>query len=149
MTTSVIGIILAAAGSVGAYFTWKNSAFRQRQLVEKQVDKEEEEHANAKAEIEAAVYGRDDAKVNQIVSNLLAPVLCLCVLSSVVGCSTSKPSVVYVPSDRRIESITNSFGVACKAVPDPVFAEMLVKITELENLKKERKVDARLSTTKN
>jgi len=149
MTTSIISILVAAAGSVGAYFAWKSSAYRQRQLAKKDVESEEADRASMKAQIEDAVYGRDDEKVNEIVSHILSPIMCFFVLSAVVGCSTAKPAVVYVASDRRIESITNSAGIACKAVPDPVFVEMLEKIQELKDLKKERKIDARLSTTKN
>jgi len=66
----------------------------------------------------------------------------------VAGCATGARTV-YVASDRRIESCTNTAGVACKAVPDAVFAEMLVTLKELENMKKERKVESRLSTPKN
>jgi len=145
MTTGILGILAAAAGSVGAYFAWKCSATRQRREAERKVDEEIRAFVASKAEIERAVYERDDDKLNQIVSKILAPAVCAALCASIVGCAANPPATVYVATDRRIESTTNSIGIACKAVPDPVFAEMLVRLQELDDLKREIKIDRRVS----
>ena len=73
------------------------------------------------------------------------PVLIISIaLTSLVGC-ISKTETVYIPTDRKIESCVNSLGISCKAVPDAVMVEMLEKIQELEELKREMKVDKRVS----
>jgi len=60
------------------------------------------------------------------------------------GCaSNTKP--VYIPTDRKIESCTNSIGISCKAVPDAVMVEMMEKLEELKALKLEQKVDKRVA----
>jgi len=67
----------------------------------------------------------------------------LLLLTFAFGCS-SAPKVTYIPTDRRIESCTNSLGIACKAVPNAVMEEMMVKLQELKDLKTEQKVDKRV-----
>lgn len=63
-----------------------------------------------------------------------------------VGCASSpKTTTVYIATDRRIETVTNSVGIVCKAVPNAVMDEMLVKLQELKDLKTEQKVDKRVS----
>lgn len=140
MVTSIITVIGSIAGIVGGIITYKNSANRQRQVAEKDIAKKESDTNDKKAEIRASVHGKDDNKVNEIVSSLLSVIACCMILT---GCLT-KPQIVYVPSDRRIESCTNSIGVACKAVPDAVFCELLEKVVELQSLKTEMAVDKRL-----
>jgi len=71
----------------------------------------------------------------------------LAAICATFGCSS--PAPVYVATDRKIESCTNSVGIACKAVPDAVFAEMLVRLQRLKDLQQKAEVDARLSVPKN
>lgn len=64
----------------------------------------------------------------------------------VFGCaSRSKTTTVYIPTDRRIETVTNSIGIVCKAVPNAVMDEMLVKLQELQEIKEDLKVNQRVS----
>jgi len=80
-------------------------------------------------------------------ARLLAPPACgaACCAVLLLGCSTRPPAVCYVPTDRRIEPCTNSIGIACQAVPNAVFCELLEKAQELKDLKSELSVDKRLS----
>jgi len=136
---SIIGAAIATA--VAGIVAMKVSQNRQRREAEKDVEKKQTEREERKAMIEKAVFEKNDAKVNEIVNGLLA----LAVMVFFVGCCSSKKETVrYVSSDRRIVSITNEYGVACKAVPDVVFAEMLVKLDELKEIRKEREVDKRM-----
>jgi len=61
------------------------------------------------------------------------------------GCASKQPTpTVYIATDRRIETCTNSLGIVCKAVPNAVMADMLEKLQELKDLKTEMKVDKRV-----
>lgn len=66
-------------------------------------------------------------------------------LAFALGCASRAPETTYVPTDRRIETCTNSIGIVCKAVPNAVMEEMLLKIRELKDLKTEQKVNQRVS----
>lgn len=142
MGTTIITLLAGVASVVGGYFALKTNPNRLRKQAEKEVMKKEEEIERKKQEVRDAVYNQDDERLNQIVSKLLAPLL-LSAFLMFVGCQT-KTQTVYIPTDRRIESCTNSIGIACKAVPDAVFAEMAEKIIELKELKKTAEVDKRL-----
>jgi len=140
MLTSILTIIGAAGTIAAGIMAYKNSANRQRRNAEKDVEMKEEEMNAKKDEIRTAVHTQNDTKVNNIVSDLLTPILVICLL---FGCA-SKTQIKYVPCDRQIVSCTNSNGVACKIVPDVVFCELLEKAQELKDLKKEMAVDKRL-----
>lgn len=140
--TSIIGIISSVVGIVAAVLAYRNSANRQRRSAEADVAKAEAKKAATKAEIERTVYEGSDDDLNQLVHRLL-PVVGI-VAALVAGCAAQPPRLVYVPTDRRIESCTNSFGIACKAVPDAVMVEMLEGLAELKALKTERAVNERL-----
>lgn len=71
MTTTVATIAAAVLGSVGAYYTWKSSSSRQRQLAKDEVASENAAKEAKKAEIREAVYQNDDEKLNQIVNQLM------------------------------------------------------------------------------
>jgi len=73
MTYTVITAIAAAVGSAGAFFAWRNSPLRQRRQAEREVAAARTEFDLKKAEINRAVYTRDDAKLNAIVTQLLEP----------------------------------------------------------------------------
>ena len=141
MGTTIITLLAGVASVVGGYFALKTTPNRLRKQAEKEVMKKEEEVERKKQEVRDAVYNQDDERLNQIVSKLLAPLLSAFLM--LVGCQT-QTQTVYIPTDRRIESCTNSIGIACKAVPDAVFAEMAEKIIELQELKKTAEVDKRL-----
>jgi len=140
MLSSILGIVAGAATIVGGVLAYKNSANRQRRAAEKDIEKKEEEMQLKKDEIRQAVYTNDEAKINDIAAGLLTPVLCIVLL---IGCS-SKTAVKYIPTDRHIEPCTNSIGISCQAVPNAVFCELLEKVQELKDLKKEIAVDKRL-----
>jgi len=140
MLTSILTILGSIGTVAGCVIAYKNSANRQRRSAENDIEKKEAEMNAMKDEIRAAVYNNDDAKLNEIVTSLMTTVFVICLC---VGCA-SKTQIKYVPVDRRIESCTNSFGVACKAVPNVVFCEFLEKAQELKELKKEMAVDKRL-----
>lgn len=142
MGTTIITLLAGVASVVGGYFALKTNPNRLRKQAEKEVMKKEEEVERKKQEVRDAVYNQDDERLNQIVSKLLAPLL-LSAFLMFVGCQT-QTQTVYIPTDRRIESCTNSIGIACKAVPDAVFAEMAEKIIELQELKNTAEVDKRL-----
>jgi len=145
MLSSILAILGGAATIVGGVIAYKNSANRQRRAAEKDVAEKESEMQQKREAIRQAVYANDEAKINEIASKLLAPCCCaLVVLSYVLGCSPKPPPVQYVPTDRKIESCTNSIGIACQAVPNAVFCELLEKAQELRDLKTEMAVDKRL-----
>lgn len=128
--------------AIGSFFTYKSSANKQRRDAENDVAKRQAAIEAKKAEIRQAVYSHDDQKLNEICARILM-VMIVAVTVITIGCQSS---VVYVPTDRRIESCTNSFGIACKAVPDAVFCELLEKAQELKDLKAEMAADKRLTT---
>ena len=143
--TKIFSFLSAIGSAVAGWFSWKNSPVAQRRAAEDDIAKREAEIKAATDEIKKSVYSADDAKLNEIVSRLMKPIFIISfVLTTMVGC-ISKTEMVYIPTDRKIESCTNSIGISCKAVPDALMVEMLEKIQELEELKREMKVDKRVS----
>ena len=141
----LLSFLSSIGSAIGGWFNWKSSPVAQRRAAEEDIAKRDAEIKAATDEIKDAVYSADDAKLNEIVSRLMKPVLIISItLTSLVGC-VSKTETVYIPTDRKIESCINSLGISCKAVPDAVMVEMLEKIQELEELKREMKVDKRVS----
>jgi len=147
MITSIATFFSGIAQSVAGYFKLKASANVQRREAEKDVRKAQEAAEEKEAAIDAAVHGKADDTVTSITHDLLCglavgTLVCSCL---VYGCfSDGSKGVIYVAADQRIESCTNSLGIACKAVPDVVYAEMLKRLQELKDLKTEMKVDKRL-----
>jgi len=142
MLATILSILGAAGTIAGGIIAYKNSANRQRRAAEKDVEAHQKEIEEKTDMIKDAVYSHDDDKLNQIVSSLMRPALAIALVVVGIGCSSQK--TVYIPTDRRIESCTNSIGIACKAVPDAVMVEMLEKLQELQDLKTQQKVDKRL-----
>lgn len=143
--TKLLSFLSSIGSAIGGWFNWKSSPVAQRRAAEEDIVKRDAEIKAATDEIKDAVYSADDTKLNEIVSRLMKPVLIISIaLTSLVGC-ISKTETVYIPTDRKIESCINSLGISCKAVPDAVMVEMLEKIQELEELKREMKIDKRVS----
>lgn len=143
--TKLLSFLSSIGSAIGGWFNWKSSPVAQRRAAEEDIAKRDAEIKAATDEIKDAVYSADDTKLNEIVSRLMKPVLIISIaLTSLVGC-ISKTETVYIPTDRKIESCVNSLGISCKAVPDAVMVEMLEKIQELEELKREMKIDKRVS----
>lgn len=143
--TKLLSFLSSIGSAIGGWFNWKSSPVAQRRAAEEDIAKRDAEIKAATDEIKDAVYSADDTKLNEIVSRLMKPVLIISIaLTSLVGC-ISKTETVYIPTDRKIESCINSLGISCKAVPDAVMVEMLEKIQELEELKREMKIDKRVS----
>lgn len=143
--TKLLSFLSSIGSAIGGWFNWKSSPVAQRRAAEEDIAKRDAEIKAASDEIKDAVYSADDTKLNEIVSRLMKPVLIISIaLTSLVGC-ISKTETVYIPTDRKIESCINSLGISCKAVPDAVMVEMLEKIQELEELKREMKIDKRVS----
>jgi len=144
MLSSILTIVASVGAISAGILAYKNSANRQRRNAEKDIAEKEAMMQAKKDEIRQAVYTNDDAKINDLASTILSPCCCtLAVISFVLGCATKSP-VVYVPTDRRIETCTNSIGIVCKAVPNAVFCELLEKAQELKDLKTEMAVDKRV-----
>lgn len=142
--TTIIRLISAAASAIAGWFGWKSSPVYQRREAEKDLKKEEEKTAEMKAEISTAIHTGDDDKVNQILAKIL-PVIFIGFAMAFSGCCTEPKTVIkYVPADRKIESCTNSLGIACKAVPNVVFEELMHAVVELQDLRREIKVDSRV-----
>lgn len=143
--TKLLSFLSSIGSAIGGWFNWKSSPVAQRRAAEEDIAKRDAEIKAATDEIKDAVYSADDTKLNEIVSRLMKQVLIISIaLTSLVGC-ISKTETVYIPTDRKIESCINSLGISCKAVPDAVMVEMLEKIQELEELKREMKIDKRVS----
>ncbi len=143
--TKIFSFLSAIGSAVAGWFNWKSSPVAQRRAAEEDIAKRDAEIKAATDEIKDAVYSADDTKLNKIVSRLMKPALAISiVLTMLTGC-ISRTETVYIPTDRKIESCTNSLGISCKAVPDALMVEMLEKIQELEELKREMKVDKRVS----
>jgi len=148
MLTSIISFFAGIGHAVGCYFKIRSCPNVQRREAEKDVEKQEASRQLKEAEIDAAVHGKDDDTVTRITHDLLSglAVGSLVCTIFVYGCfSEPKAKTVYVPTTEVIESCTNSYGIACKAVPDTLYAEMLKRLQELKDLKTEMKVDKRLS----
>lgn len=71
MLTAITKLLAGIGNSVAAVFNYKASANVQRREAEKDVAVQAKAVEAKKAEIRAAVYNNDDAKLNQIVSKLL------------------------------------------------------------------------------
>ena len=143
--TKLLSFLSSIGSAIGGWFNWKSSPVAQRRAAEEDIAKRDAEIKAATDEIKDAVYSADDTKLNEIVSRLMKPVLIISIaLTSLVGC-ISKTETVYIPTDRKIESCINSLGISCKAVPAAVMVEMREKIRELEELKREMKIDKRVS----
>lgn len=143
--TKLLSFLSSIGSAIGGWFKWKSSPVAQRRAAEEDIAKRDAEIKAATDEIKDAVYSADDTKLNKIVSRLMKPALAISiVLTMLTGC-ISRTETVYIPTDRKIESCTNSLGISCKAVPDALMVEMLEKIQELEELKREMKIDKRVS----
>lgn len=143
--TTLINLLSSIGAAVAGFFNWKSSKVAQRREAEKDIKKEELEKAKLKAEISDAIHTGDDDKLNEIMTRLFPVVFCVFSAAFLVGCNSTKTTIKYVPTDRRIESCTNSIGIACKAVPNAVFEELVNATIELKDLKREIKLDKRVS----
>lgn len=142
---SFLNLISSIGTAVAGFFNWKNSTVAQRRAAEEDLQKKEAEKASLKAEISTAIHTGDDAKLNEILTRLMPLVFLAFAFVFLAGCMTPKTVVKYVPTDRRIESCTNSIGIACKAVPNAVFEELVHAQIELTELRREMTIDKRLS----
>ena len=140
-----INLISSIGSIIASFFNWKSSKVAQRREAEKDLKKEESEKAKLKAEISDAIHTGDDEKLNEIMTRLLPVVFCVFSTAFLVGCYCTKTTIKYVPTDRRIESCTNSIGIACKAVPNAVFEELVNATIELQDLQREIKLEKRIS----
>ena len=141
----ILTLLSSIASAVGGFFNWKSSAVNQRREADKDLKNEEQKKAKLKAEISDAIHTGNDEKLNEILTRLLLVLCCVFSTAFLIGCNTSKTVIKYVPTDRRIESCTNSIGIACKAVPNAVFEELVNATVELQDLKREIKLDKRVS----
>lgn len=143
--TTFLNAINSIGAAVAGFFNWKTSKVAQRREAEKDLQKKESEKAALKAEISTAIHTGDDAKLNEILTRLMPLFFLAFTLAFSVGCAAPKTVIKYVPTDRRIESCTNSLGIACKAVPNAVFEELLSARLELDALRREMAIDKQLS----
>jgi hypothetical protein len=141
----ILTLLSSIASAVGGFFNWKSSAVNQRREADKDLKNEEEKKAKLKAEISDAIHTGNDEKLNEILTRLLLVLCCVFSTAFLIGCNTSKTVIKYVSADRRIESCTNSVGIACKAVPNAVFEDLVNATVELQDLKREIKLDKRVS----
>ena len=141
---TILKLLTSVGGVISSFFTWKNSAVSQRRETEQDIEKKEAEKSSLKAEIKHAVYNEDDNKLNEIVSRIMM-LFFIAFATVIFTACTSNNTVLYIPTDRRIESCTNSIGISCKAVPNAVFVEMLEAQIELKALQREMKVEKQLS----
>lgn len=142
---TLINLLSSIASAVAGFFNWKSSKVAQRREAENDLMKEAEKKDKLKAEISDAIHTGDDEKLNEIMTRLLPVVFCVFSMAFLVGCYCTKTTIKYVPTDRRIESCTNSIGIACKAVPNAVFEDLINATIELQDLKREIKIDKRVS----
>ena len=142
---TLINLLSSIASAVAGFFNWKSSKVAQRREAEKDLKKAEEKKDKLMAEISDAIHTGDDEKLNEIMTRLLPVVFCVFSMAFLVGCYCTKTTIKYVPTDRRIESCTNSIGIACKAVPNAVFEDLINATIELQDLKREIKIDKRVS----
>lgn len=140
-----INMISSIGSIIASFFNWKSSKVAQRREAEKDLQKEESARAKLKAELSDAIHTGNDEKLNNILSRLLPVVFCAFSMAFLVGCYCTKTTIKYVPTDRRIESCTNSIGIACKAVPNAVFEELVNATIELQDLQREIKLEKRIS----
>lgn len=145
MITFIINLVSGISQAIGGIFKFKASAEIQRELAEKrqaEIENEKEESSN---EIRRTVYDGTDDEINALVNRVISGMSIAITSLFLIGCLTApKTKICYVPTDRRIESCTNSIGIACKMVPNAVFAELLDKAQELKDLKTEMAVDKRV-----
>ncbi len=142
---TILNLLSSIGTAVAGFFNWKTSKVAQRRALEEDLNAKESEKAKLKSEIAKAVHTGDDEKLNEIVSRLLLTILFIYSISFASGCIGDSTVIKYIPTDRKIESCTNSIGVACKAVPNAVFEELLSARIELDYLRKEMKIDKQLS----
>lgn len=142
---TILNLLSSIGTAVAGFFNWKTSKVAQRRALEEDLNAKESEKAKLKSEIAKAVHTGDDEKLNEIVSRLLPMFLCVFLFSVISGCIGASTVIKYIPTDRKIESCTNSIGIACKAVPNAVFEELLSARIELDYLRKEMKIDKQLS----
>lgn len=142
---TLINLLSSIGTAVAGFFNWKSSKVAQRREAEKDLKKEESKKAKLKAELSDAIHTENDEKLNEILARILPVIFCVFLTAFFTGCNGTKTTIKYVPTDRRIESCTNSIGIACKAVPNAVFEELVNATIELKDLKREIKLDKRVS----
>lgn len=142
---TLINLLSSIGTAVSSFFKWKSSPVNQRREADKDLKKEEEGKAKLKAELADAIHTENDEKLNEILTRILPVVFCVFSTTFFASCNSTKTTIKYVPTDRRIESCTNSIGIACKAVPNAVFEELVNATIELRDLKREINLDKRVS----
>lgn len=143
--STIMQFFSSIVSAFGGWLNWKSSPVNQRREAEKDLKKEESEKAKLKAELSDAIHTGNDDKLNEILTRIFPVVFCVFSTAFFMGCNGSKTTIKYVPTDRRIESCTNSIGIACKAVPNAVFEELVNATIELQDLRREIKLEKRIS----
>ena len=143
--STIMQFFSSIVSAFGGWLKWKSLPVNQRREAEKDLQKEESEKAKLKAELSDAIHTENDEKLNEILTRILPVVFCVFSTAFFIGCNGTKTTIKYVPTDRRIESCTNSIGIACKAVPNAVFEELVNATIELQDLRREIKLEKRIS----
>lgn len=143
--STIMQFFSSIVSAFGGWLNWKSSPVNQRREAEKDLKKEESEKAKLKAELSDAIHTGNDDKLNEILTRIFPVVFCVFSTAFFIGCNGTKTTIKYVSTDRRIESCTNSIGIACKAVPNAVFEELVNATIELQDLRREIKLEKRIS----
>lgn len=141
MTTTILAIIAGLVASASGYFAYKNSPLKNRREAERDIAAEKAIEKAEKDAIKNAVYGGDPAALNSTLQSLISPVLIVVLCATFIGC---KSDTVYLTGDTYVEPCTNSQGVACWAVPNPLMEQILLRLQKLKNLETWERVQIRL-----
>jgi len=145
MTTTILAIIAGLVASASGYFAYKNSPLKNRREAERDISAEIDRENASKASIRSAVHNHDTAKVNSLLTDLVKMVALCAIITAL--CATNiacKSSTVYVTGSTYVEPCTNSQGVACWAVPDPLMSDILIKLKKLQMIETYNRVNSRL-----
>lgn len=143
MASGILKLLGGIVEALGGFFKWKASPNKQYSDAEKAVEKADRKREEKRQSISDAVYGGDESAVNSLIHGSVVILVAAIVACS--GCMEPKVKVVRVTEDRYVSSVTNSLGeVLYWKVPPSVMVELLTAKTELEELKKQNRINERL-----
>ncbi len=139
MIDGITTMIGGVGNAIGAFFKWKSTKNNETRDAEGDVAKARESKEAAYEELNAAVWGGDEQKVNAMLRGCVAGIFAASACWA-VGCSSAKPQAVVVSADRWVYAVTNAEGkVDHWRVPPAVMEELVQQRQRVKAL--EDKID--------
>lgn len=143
--SSILKLLAAIAGVVGAVFTYLSSPNRQRRSAESDVEKNESEARKRSKKVDELVYSGDEEALNALLKGASAILVCVMTL----GCVT-ETKVERVASDEYVRALkpgevhTNATEEVEWIVPPRKMSELVKSALKVKDLEQEVKALERI-----